>query len=179
MRCLDFVNGQGDRASNKSKADLTRLWVMGFLTGNYNKRERLELVDDMDAENKAVRAVLSKCRENPEVSMFTVTEYVASDRRRDIPTNLSNELNPSTYLCGDHADGLGGSAADVLKADLAHMWAFAYVQGYVAAQDPDTIIPIENKPAIDGAIARNCGNMRDTSYFDLVNAVAQSVKVAE
>ncbi len=179
MRCLDFVNGQGDNATNKARADLARLWIMGYLTGNYQGREKLELVDDMDAENNAVRAILSKCRENPEVSLLTVSEFVASDRGRDIPNTLSNEWNPTSYLCGDHADGLQGTASDVLMADLAHMWAFAFVQGYVNTQDPDNLIPIENKPAIDGAISRNCANMRDTSYFDLIHAVAQSVKVAE
>jgi hypothetical protein len=175
MRCLDFVNGQGDSATNKGRADLARIWLMGYITGHNTGKERLEWVDDTDAENKAVSAILSKCRENPEVTLLTVAEFVSSDRRRDIPATLSNEFNPQTYMCGDYADGRGGSAADVLKADLADVWAFAFVQGFVNTRDPDLLIPIENKPAITGAIANNCAKNREFSYFDLTSAVAPMV----
>ncbi len=175
MRCLDFVNGQGDNATSKSRADVARLWIMGYLTGNYTGREKLELVDDMDAEDKAVRVILSKCRENPEVTLLTVSEYVASDRGRYIPNTLSNEFNPNTYMCGDYADGRQGSASDVLKADLADVWAFAFVQGFVNTKDPDLLIPVENKSAITGAIASNCAKNREVSYFSLTTAVAPMV----
>lgn len=175
MRCLDFVNGQGASATSKSRADVARLWIMGYLTGNYTGREKLELVDDTDAEQKAIRAILSKCRENPEVTLLTVSEFVASDRRRDIPNTLSNEFNPNTYMCGDYADGLQGSASDVLKADLADVWAFAFVQGFVNTEDPDLMIPVENKSAITGAIANNCAKNREMSYFSLTAAVAPMV----
>ncbi len=175
MRCLDFVNGQGDSATNKSRADLARIWIMGYVAGHSTGKERLSWVDDMDAEDKVVRAVLSKCRENPEVSLLTVAEFVSSDRKRDLPTTLSNEFNPQTYMCGDYADGREGSAADVLKADLADVWAFAFVQGYVNTVDPELLIPIENKPAITGAIANNCSKNREFSYFDLTSAVAPMV----
>lgn len=175
MRCLDFVNGQGDSATNKSRADVARLWIMGYLTGNYTGREKLELVDDADAEDKAIRAILSKCRENPEVTLLTVSEFVASDRGRDIPSTLSNEFNPKAYLCGDYADGREGSATDVLKADLADVWAFAFIQGFVNTKDPDLMIPVENKPAITGAIANNCAKNREFTYFDLTAAVAPMV----
>lgn len=176
MRCLDFVNGQGDSATNKGKADIARIWIMGYLTGNYTGREKLKWVDADDAEDKAVKAILSKCRENPEVSLFTVSEFVASDRGRDIPKTLKNDFNPTSYMCGDYADGRSGSAAEVLKADLADIWAFAFVQGFVNTDDPDLIIPAENKPAITGAIANNCGKNREFSYYDLVSAVAPMVK---
>jgi len=175
MRCLDFVNGQGDSATSKSRADVARLWIMGYLTGNFSGREKLELVDDEDAENNAIRAILSKCRENPEVTLLTVSEFVASDRGRDIPNTLSNEFNPNTYMCGDYADGRQGSASEVLKADLADVWAFAFVQGFVNTKDPDLMIPVENKPAITGAIASNCAKNRDFSYFSLTSAVAPMV----
>ena len=176
MRCLDFVNGQGDSATNKGKADLARIWIMGYMTGNYSGRERLEFVDDSDAEDKAIRAILSKCRKNREVTLLTVSEYVTSDRKRDMPNTLSNEFNPNTYMCGDYADGRQGSAADLLKADLADVWAFAFVQGFVNTEDPDLLIPVENKSAITGAIASSCAKNRETSYFDLTAAVAPMVK---
>lgn len=175
MRCLDFVNGQGDSATNKGRADLARLWIMGYAAGHSTGKERLSWVDDMEAEDRIVSAVLSKCRENPEVSLLTVAEFVSSDRKRDLPITLSNEFNPQTYMCGEHADGREGSAADVLKADLADVWAFAFVQGYVNTVDPELLIPIENKPAITNAIASNCAKNREFSYFDLTSAVAPMV----
>ena len=175
MRCLDFVNGQGDSATNKGKADLSRIWIMGYMTGNYTGREKLEMVDDVDAEDKAIRAILSKCRENPEVTLLTVSEFVSSDHKRDIPNTLSNEFNPNTYMCGDYSNGRQGSAADVLKADLADVWAFAFVQGFVNTKDPDLLIPVENKSAITGAIASNCAKNPEVSYFALTTAVAPMV----
>jgi hypothetical protein len=175
MRCLDFVNGQGDGATNKGRADLARIWIMGYMAGNYTGREKLEWTDESDAEEKAIGAVLSKCRENPEVTLLTVSEFVSSDRRRDLPNTLSNDFNPQTYMCGDYADGREGAAADVLKADLADVWAFAFVQGYVNTDDPDLMIPVENKPAITGAIAGNCAKNREFSFFNLTAAVAPMV----
>lgn len=175
MRCLDFVNGQGDGATNKGRADLARIWIMGYMAGNYTGREKLEWTDDSDAEDKAISAILSKCRENPEVTLLTVSEFVSSDRRRDLPNTLSNDFNPQTYMCGDYADGRQGAAADVMKADLADVWAFAFVQGYVNTDDPDLMIPVENKPAITGAIASNCAKNREFSFLNLTAAVAPMV----
>ncbi len=175
MRCLDFVNGQGDGATNKGRADLARIWIMGYMAGNYTGREKLEWTDESDAEDKAISAILSKCRENPEVTLLTVSEFVSLDRRRDMPNTLSNDFNPQTYMCGDYADGRQGAAADVLKADLADVWAFAFVQGYVNTDDPDLMIPVENKPAITGAIASNCAKNREFSFLNLTAAVAPMV----
>ncbi len=175
MRCLDFVNGQGDGATNKGKADIARIWIMGYLTGNYSGREKLKWDEGSNVEDKAVSAILSKCRENPEVTLLTVSEYVASDRGRDLPSTLSNDFNPQTYMCSDYADGREGSASDALKADIADVWAFAFVQGFVNTKDPDLMIPVENKPAITGAIASNCAKNREFSYFDLTAAVAPMV----
>jgi len=175
MRCLDYVNGQGDSATNKGRSDIARIWVMGYLTGNYSGQEKLKWTDDSDAEKDAIGAILSKCRENPEVTLLTVSEYVASDRRRDLPNTLSNDFNPQTYMCGEYADGRTGAATDILKADIADVWAFAFVQGYVNTKDPELLIPVENKPAITGAIASNCSKNREFSYFDLTTAVAPMV----
>lgn len=175
MRCLDFVNGQGESATNKGRADIARIWIMGYSAGHSTGKDRLEWVDDVDAEDKIVSAMVSRCREYPEFQLSTIAEAVASDRKRDVPATLSNDFNPQTYMCGDYADGREGSAADVLKADIADVWAFAFVQGYVASKDSEMLIPVENKPAITGAIASNCAKNREFSYFDLTSAVAPMV----
>ena len=174
MRCLDFVNGQGDGATNKGRADLARIWIMGYMVGNYSGGEKLEWSDDGGAEGKVVSSMLSKCREHPEVTLVVTSRFVAADRRRDIPNTLSNDFNPRTYMCGDHADGLDGTASDALKADLANVWAFAFVQGFVD-KTAELMIPVENKPAITSSIAKNCANNREMSFFDLTAAVANSV----
>ena len=174
MRCLDFVNGQGDNASNKSKAEIAKIWILGYLTGNYNGRGKLKLVDNPKAEKKAISSVVSKCRENPEVTLLTVAEFTAG-KSRDMPATIRADFNPKTYSCGDYVDGLSGSAADVMKGDLASIWSFAFVQGHVNTVDDEILIPIENKPAIIGAIKKNCGKNREYSYFDLTAAVAPMV----
>lgn len=174
MRCLDFVNGQGDGATNKGRADLARIWIMGYMAGNYTGGEKLEWSDDSDAEDKSIKAVLTKCREHPEVTLAVTSRFVTSDRRRDVPNTLSNDFNPRTYMCGDHADGLEGTASDALKADLANVWAFAFVQGFID-KTAELMVPVENKPAITGSIAKNCASNREYSFFDLTALVAASV----
>jgi hypothetical protein len=174
MRCLDFVNGQGDNASNKSKAEIAEIWIFGYLTGNYNGRDKLKLVDNPKAEKKIISSIVSKCRENPEVTLLTVAEFTAG-KSRSVPATISADFNPKTYLCGDYVDGLSGSAADVMKGDLASIWAFAFVQGHVNSVDDEILIPIENKPAIIGSIKKNCKKNPNYSYFDLTAAVAPMV----
>ena len=175
MRCLEYINGQGDGSTNKAKADIARIWIMGYMAGNYTGRDKLKWSDDSKAEGKVVSAVLSKCRENPEVTLLTVAEYVASARKRALPSTLSNDFNPQTYMCGDHADGKKGSASELRKADIAEVWAFAFVQGFVNTDDPDLLIPVENKPAITGAVSSNCAKNREYSFYDLTAAVAPMV----
>jgi len=175
FRCLDFVNGQGENSTNRPKADLAKIWLIGYLSGYYNGKEKLQLVEDDTVEQKAISAVLGKCRENPEVTLLTVAEFVASSRTRDLPKVLSNEFDPKGYLCGAHVQALSGSASQKLKAEMADLWAFAFVQGHVNISDSELLIPVENKPAITGAIASNCAKNPEISYFDLTAAVAPMV----
>ena len=176
MRCLDFVNGQGDNSINKAKAELAKLWIVGYFSGFYQGKDSVKWDDSSKTEGKLISAVLSKCRENPEATLGAVSEFVASSRKRSIPTLLSNEFRPRDYSCGAHVNALSGPAGDQLKAEMADLWAFAFIQGFQNTIDPDLIIPIENKAAITGAINGNCQKNQQYTYFDLVSAVAKMVK---
>lgn len=176
MRCLDFVNGQGNNSMNKPKAELAKLWIVGYFSGFYQGKETLKWSDTSNAEGKLVSSILSKCRENPESTLGAVAEFVASARKRSIPNTLSNEFSPKTYTCGDHVIAMQGSAGQKLKAEMADLWAFAFVEGYQNSIDPDVVIPVENKPAIIGAINSNCSKNETYAYFDLVSAIAKMVK---
>ena len=78
MRCLDFVNGQGDNSINKPKAELAKLWIVGYFSGFYKGKDAVKWADSSKTEGKLVSAILSKCRENPEATLGAVSEFVAS-----------------------------------------------------------------------------------------------------
>jgi len=174
--CLQFTNGQGENATGKALADLARFWILGYLTGHYYGQEKLDLADDSDTERRVIRSMLSKCREFPSNSVLAVADNLARDRKRSLPKTTSNDFNPQEYSCGDYVDGQKGSASDVLKADLADFWAFAFIQGFVNSDDADVVIPVENKSAIVNAINKNCASNRSFSYYQLTSAVAPMVK---
>jgi len=87
------------------------------------------------------------------------------------------DFTPEGYTCGQHVDAKGGSAGDANKADLADLWAFAFIQGYKNLASPDMEIPMDSKPALIGAIDQNCAKNRDFGYMDLAAAVANAVKL--
>ena len=178
VQCLEYTTSIGDNATNRAMSELIDFWIVGYMTGNYSGRDNLEWSEDEDAEADMLSAVRSKCREFPTNSVAVVSESLTS-RSRGIPPVASNDFNAQSYTCGDYANAGDGSAADVLKADLAEFWSWAFIQGYINASDPEMMLPLENKPTIVNAIKTNCGRMLETSYFDLTKAVANAVKPQE
>jgi len=178
IQCLEYTTASSDNATNKAVGDLVDFWIVGYMTGNYTGRDKLEWSEEEDAESDLLSAVRTKCREFPTNSVAVVSESLTS-RGRGIPPVASNDFNAQSYTCGDYTNASSGSSADVLKADLAEFWSWAFIQGYINASDPTMMLPIENKPTIVNAIKTNCGRMQDTTYFDLTKAVANAVNPQE
>jgi hypothetical protein len=175
--CLQYTSGQGENSSTKAQVDLAKLWIMGYLTGYYKAKGSLEIVDDAKAKDGILSSLISKCRENPSVSVMTVgLQAIATDNRK-MPSKPNDEIDLSSYTCANHVDARGGAASQAMKADLAELWAFAFIQGYKNLNQPDMVIPMENKPVLTGAITKNCGKNLDKTFLDLTSMVAQAVKL--
>lgn len=175
--CLQYTNGQGENSSGKAQAGLAKIWVTGYLAGYYKAKGNLDIVDDKGADEKLSSTLISKCREYPQTSLLTVSMQAIANDARKLPAMVSADFNPQSYTCGNHTDAKAGSSGDRMKADLAELWAFAFIQGFKNVAQPDMVIPMENKPVLTGAIASNCAKNRDTPYFDLTALVAEKVKL--
>lgn len=175
--CLQYTSGQGENSSGKAQAGLAKLWMMGYLAGYYKAKGNLEIVDDASADERLSSTILSKCREYPQTSILTVSMQAIATDARKLPAMAAADFNPQSYTCGNHVDAKAGSAAESMKADLADLWAFAFIQGFKNVGQPDMVIPMENKPVLTGAVTKNCEKNRDTAFFDLTAMVAQAVKL--
>jgi len=136
----------------------------------------LEVADDAKASEAINSNLASKCKEFPQATIWAISSKLAEDARK-VPNMASDSLDLNTYTCASHVDAKAGSAADMMKSDLADLWSFAFIQGYKNFTDKEMVINMENKPMLTGAVTRNCGKMLDKSFLELTSMVAQAVKL--
>ncbi|MEQ9449405.1 MAG: hypothetical protein RLN70_10960, partial [Rhodospirillaceae bacterium] len=175
--CLEYTNGLGENSSGRVQSQLARLWMLGYLAGYQNANGNLQLTDDQAEGEAVINLMLQTCREYPQSSLLGVSLQALAPVPNKIPNAPTMEFTPAGYTCGDHVDAKGGTASDANKADLADLWAFAFIQGYKNVSQPNMQIPIENKPALTGAIAKNCTNNREMAFMDLTALVSKAVKL--
>jgi len=175
--CLEYTNGLGANASGKIQSQLGHLWVLGYLSGYYKANDTLEMTEDEGAGESLYNIMLQTCREYPQNSLLSISMQALAVEARAMPAAPMMEFTPSGYTCGQHVEARGGSAADANKADLADLWAFAFIQGFKNVSVPDMEIAIENMPALTGAIAQNCEKNPDMAFMDLTALVARAVKI--
>ncbi|MBD25547.1 MAG: hypothetical protein CMG46_11180 [Candidatus Marinimicrobia bacterium] len=175
--CLEYTNGLGVNASGKVRSQLGHLWILGYLSGFYKASGNFEMSDEADAGDRIANIVLQTCRQFPQSSLLSVSIESLTDDTHKVPSAPTMEFTPAAYTCGDHVDAKAGAAADANKADLAGLWAFAFIQGYKNVDAPDMEIPIENKGALTSAIDNNCAKNRDMAFMDLTVLVAKVVKL--
>lgn len=175
--CLNYTNGLGDNASGKTQSMLARLWMEGYLAGYMKAQNKLEMSADKADEDKLLALMLQKCREYPASSILAVSMQAIAKEKIKLPNTAMAEFSPESYSCAQHTEAKKGSAGSAAKADLADLWAIAFIQGYKNVAQADMVIGMENKPVLTGAIAKNCEKMADTKYMDLVSMVADKVKM--
>jgi hypothetical protein len=174
--CLQYTSSMADNSSTKAQGGLAKMWVMGYLAGYYKAAGTLEVVDDAKAGDNIASALASKCKEAPQGTIWAVAGFLAGDKRK-VSKMASESMDLNAYTCAAHTAAKGGSAADNMKADLADLWAFAFIQGYKNFTDKEMVINMENKPVLTGAVTRNCAKMADKTFLDLTGMVAQAVKL--
>ncbi len=177
--CLEYTNGLGESSAGKMQTSLAHLWVLGYLAGYYKGKGTLELSDDA-ADGKAFDDLLAqKCGESPQGSILAVSLQAIAAEPHKLPKVAAGDFSPATYTCGQHLDAKGGAASAANGADLAELWAFAFIQGFKNVALPDMAINPENKPPLIGAMNKVCGGNRDKLYMDYAALVAERVKIAQ
>ena len=174
--CLQYTNGLGNSASNKAQTNLAQIWMLGYMAGYYKAESKLEMTDDNESK-RIIDAMAARCHDSPASSIFVVTSQTLVNEVHKLPTTAGGDFSPVTYTCGQHVDARNGAAADANRADLAELWAFAFIQGFKNVGSPGMQIDGEFKPALIGAINKSCAANRDTSYMDLAGMVAEKVKL--
>jgi hypothetical protein len=175
--CLEFSNGLGDNASGRLQSTLARLWIMGYLAGYYRTQGKLEMTEDAAEIDKLDRLIVQKCRDVPQASIFAMTEQTLANESHKLPKSVMGDFVPTAYTCGQHIDAKNGIATDANRADLAEMWAFAFIQGAKNVATPKTEIKVENKGQLMAVMNKACGSSRETLYQDLAALVAEKVKI--
>jgi hypothetical protein len=175
--CLQYTNGLGENSAGKMQSNLARLWIQGYLAGYAKAQGKLEFSAEQSDETNFLNVMLSRCREFPQNAILTVSMQSLAPDVKKLPQSTGTDFTPVNYSCAQHADAKGGAAADAVKADLAEMWAFAFIQGFKNVGAPNMEIPLENKGALVGAVTKNCANMRDLPFMDLTALVAEKVKL--
>ena len=173
--CLEYTNGLGEGSSGYLQSLLGQIWIRGYMAGYYKANGDIELSNDPAVAERVYNLMLQECRTFPQNSILAGSTNVLTGGPSQVPSAPIMEFTPDGYTCGQHLDARGGSAADANKADLADLWAFAFIQGYKSHGNPDMQIEITNKPSLIGAIDQNCASNRDFSYMDLAAAVANAV----
>ena len=175
--CLNYINSASENATNNVRATFARLWIEGNLAGYYKAQDKLIFSDDV-ADRQALRDTFyESCAKFPSVSVQTVGLQGMSRAEMKLPRKLIGDIEIDSYTCGQHIEGKSGDAAGTVRADIAEMWAFAFIQGYNAARNSEVIIPSENKPTLMSAILKNCNDNKEMMFLTLTSNIAQKVKI--
>ena len=177
--CLQYTNGLGDNSTGRMQSNLGRLWIHGYLAGLYKGQGNLEWSAD-PADAKAFDDLIAlDCSASPQATILIMALKGIGVAPHKLPAVATGDFSPLTYTCGQHLDAKNGAAAAANKADLAEMWAFAFIQGFKNASQPDMQIGAENKPALIKAILGDkvCGANRDKPLMTYVAMVAEKVKL--
>ncbi len=173
--CLQYTSASAENSSTKAQSGLAKMWIAGYLSGFHKAQGKLDASGDAKAADALNSDLASKCKEFPSATIWAVAAKLAESNRK-LPI-VQETIDTGAYTCAMHADAKAGSAADMMKADLADLWAFAFIQGFKNFTDKEMVINLENKPMLTGAVTRNCGKMRDKTFIDLTAMVAQAVKL--
>lgn len=177
--CLEYTNGLGDNSAGRLQAMIGKLWVQGYMAGFYTGKKSLEFSDDPAATQELDVLLESKCRANPQAAILNIALSQIVTEPHKVPGKALGGFTPASYTCGQHLEGKGGAAAAANAADLAELWAFAFIQGFKNVSNPDVEIKPEFKPQLLNAVNKVCNNNRDKTYIEYIALVAERVKIAE
>jgi hypothetical protein len=177
--CLEYTNGLGDNSAGRLQSMVGKLWIQGYIAGFYTGKKTLEFSDDPAVVQELDALIETKCRANPQAAILNIAISQIVNEPHKVPGKALGGFTPSTYSCGQHLDAKGGAAASANAADLAELWAFAFIQGYKNVANPDVEIKPEFKGTLLNAVNKVCNANREKVYIDYLALVAERVKIAE
>ncbi len=121
--------------------------------------------------------IANTCATRPTASIQSVSVMDLGQGELKVPNEVIKGLSLDHYTCATHLAAKKAGAGAAVTADLAEMWAFAFIQGYKLAARPDLIIPAQNKPVLTGAVLKACAAKPDQSLLEVTAQVADKVKL--
>jgi len=175
--CLEYTNGLGENASGKLQSVIARVWIHGYLAGFYKASQKLTLVDDAAAGEALDNNLLQTCREWAARDLLGVSLEILAKVDRQMPAKAGADFSPVGYTCEQHTKAKSGAAADANRADIAELWAFAFIQGYKNLTQPELEVPVDSKTQLVGAINNVCVKNAGLPYMDIAALVSEKVKL--
>jgi len=175
--CLEYTNGLGENASGKLQSVIARVWMHGYLSGFYKASQKLNLADDAAAAEAFDNTLLQTCREYAGNDLLGVSLQVLAKADRPMPAKAGADFTPVGYTCEQHTKAKQGAAADANRADIAELWAFAFIQGFKNLNQPELEVPVDSKAQLVGAINNVCLKNAALPYMDIAALVSEKVKL--
>jgi hypothetical protein len=175
--CLEYTNGLGENASGKLQSVIARVWMHGYLSGYYKASQKLNLADDAAAAEAFDNQLLQTCREYAGNDLLGVSLQVLAKADRQMPAKAGADFSPVGYTCEQHTNAKKGAAADANRADIAELWAFAFIQGFKNLNQPELEVPVDSKAQLVGAINNVCLKNAGLQYMDIAALVSEKVKL--
>lgn len=177
--CLTFVNGLGGNSAGRMQSTIARLWILGYLAGYYKGKDTLEFSADPADAATMDALMVQKCKEAPGGSILNVALSTIANEPHKLPELVLGDFKPGTYTCGQHVDAKNGPASKANAADLAEMWAFAFIQGVKNVTQPDVAIQPEFRVPLANSLNKACEGSRDKLFLDMAVLVAGRTKIAK
>ncbi len=175
--CLEYTNGLGENASGKLQSVIARVWMHGYLSGFYKASQKLNLSDEAAAAEAFDNTLLQTCREYAGNDLLGVSLQVLAKADRQLPAKAGADFSPVGYTCEQHTKAKQGAAADANRADIAELWAFAFIQGFKNLNQPELEVPVDSKAQLVGAINNVCLKNAGLQYMDIAALVSEKVKL--
>lgn len=175
--CLEYTNGLGENSSGKLQSVIARVWMHGYLSGFAKASQKLNFSEDAAAGEALDNNLLQTCREWASRDILGVSLSVLAKTERAMPAKAGADFSPVGYTCEQHTKAKAGAAADANRADIAELWAFAFIQGYKNLAQPDLEVPVESKAQLVGAINGVCVKNAALPYMDIAALVSEKVKL--
>lgn len=175
--CLEYTNGLGENSSGKLQSVIARVWIHGYLAGFNKASQKLAFSEDAAAGEAFDNNLLQTCREWAARDILGVSLSVLAKTERQMPAKAGADFSPIGYTCEMHTKAKAGGAGDANRADIAELWAFAFIQGYKNLAQPDLEVPVESKAQLVGAINNVCVKNAALPYMDIAALVSEKVKL--
>ncbi|MCA0201783.1 MAG: hypothetical protein LCH56_13275, partial [Proteobacteria bacterium] len=156
---------------------IARIWIEGNMAGLARAHGAFTLSADQADRDAMTMLIAQTCADRPTASIQSVSVMDRGKSELKIPNEVIRGFDLDRYTCGAHLDAKKAGAGAAVTADLAEMWAFAFIQGYKLAARPDLIIPAQNKPVLVGAILKACDTRPTETLLEMTAQVAEKVKI--